>query len=510
MLLMKLDASGNNSNNNSGSSNNPNAIGSSGASDNVRDEDQRHEGDEDDREEGKNNKRGKIVSYLIMLVVALISLAVIRSVVKRTRWYKNRIAASGHVTAAATGGAGVGAGLHSSSSSISSTTIMNAPDGKGKMVRYSDDTWQEIHSLVPSDHSRAVLPWRLRVHDAVRKSFGNHPLVRSHSRICRTPSLNVQVDNPFRSETATGHIKRSYVSLRASQGRGQEMEELWNRRYSKKYDTFAATFLLTDTTALNRLKKDDPEQFEQIMKHREGETYIGALDGADAISGNKAKQLQVKRDYAESFGCDYNDLRIQPAQFTMHHSKECKSFFRFAARQDVDGNMWIMKPILGQGGVGITLHSGIADFEMFRACPKSSSLKKSLVALATTSKKTEEEEEPVEDESDLPKKYRLEDEEGAKKNNKFIIQQYIKFPLLIHGKKFDMRVYMFIASAMPYFVFYHQGYLRRAIVNYDATSNAKTVFLTNTHYQSLEKKFELADHIWGWVSKFDCFVYVFM
>lgn len=71
---------------------------------------------------------------------------------------------------------------------------------------------------------------------------------------------------------------------------------------------------MTDTTALNRLKKDDRELFDQTMSTREGEIYISALDGGDAISGNKAKQLSVKRSYAERFGCDYNSLNIQPAQ----------------------------------------------------------------------------------------------------------------------------------------------------------------------------------------------------
>ena len=219
---------------------------------------------------------------------------------------------------------------------------------------------------------------------------------------------------------------------------------------------------MTDTTALNRLKRDDNEQFQKIMKGVEGEAYISALDGGDAISGNKAKQLSVKRSYAESFGCDYNSLSIQPEQFTMHKPDECTNFFRFAYTKGPD-NMWIMKPILGQGGVGITLHQGLEDFERFKACAK-------------------------------PKKKASKEESKA---NKFIIQNYIKHPLLIHDKKFDIRVYLLVASAMPYVVFYHHGYLRRAIINYDDKSKAQTVFLTNTHFQSTEKAFELADHIWG-------------
>jgi len=257
-----------------------------------------------------------------------------------------------------------------------------------------------------------------------------------------------------------GKIKRSYVCLRFDkQCRGQEMEELWDRRYSKKYDTYQATFLMTDTTALNRLKRDDPELFEQVMWQREGEAYISALDGGDAISGNKAKQLSVKRGYAERFGCDYNSLRIQPAQYTMFRPKECRAFFQVTQRMG-ESAMWIMKPTLGSGGVGITLHTGTKEFEQFRKCLKAG--------------------------KDMPN------------TNKFIIQEYVQHPLLIHDKKFDMRIYMLIASSNPYLIFYHKGYLRRAVLNYDDKSTSKTVFLTNTHFQSLEQQFELADHIWGW------------
>eukprot|EP00511_Aplanochytrium_stocchinoi_P003681 CAMPEP_0204839270 /NCGR_PEP_ID=MMETSP1346-20131115/33543_1 /ASSEMBLY_ACC=CAM_ASM_000771 /TAXON_ID=215587 /ORGANISM="Aplanochytrium stocchinoi, Strain GSBS06" /LENGTH=142 /DNA_ID=CAMNT_0051975855 /DNA_START=126 /DNA_END=551 /DNA_ORIENTATION=+ len=142
------------------------------------------------------------------------------------------------------------------------------------------------------------------------------------------------------------------------------MEDLWNRRYMKKYDTYTGTFLMTDTTALNRLKRDDAEQFDQLMKQREGEIYVSALDGGDAISGNKARQLSVKRSFAEKFGCDYNSLNIQPPQYTMHIPKECKAIFKFAA-ENPDA-MWIMKPIVGSGGTGITLHKGINDFDKFK------------------------------------------------------------------------------------------------------------------------------------------------
>lgn len=46
-----------------------------------------------------------------------------------------------------------------------------------------------------------------------------------------------------------------------------------------------------------------------------------ALEGADAIGGNKGQQLYVKEKFVKSFKagggyatCKYNDLNVQPAQ----------------------------------------------------------------------------------------------------------------------------------------------------------------------------------------------------
>lgn len=325
-----------------------------------------------------------------------------------------------------------------------------------KFPSSSEEFWKETDSLVPSKFPREPVSWGTDLWNA----FGaNMDIFKSRSQTCKTPSLEVQVDNPFRSENAIGKIKRSYVCLRFSkQCRGQAMEELWNRRYMKKYDTYIGTFLMTDTTALNRLKRDDEEEFKKLMQGAEGESYISAFDGGDAISGNKAKQLSTKLKYTEKFQCDYNSLNIQPPQFTMHHPTECRKFFSYAKQHPE--SFWIKKPILGQGGTGITLHTSIDDFEFLKGCTKPSS-------------------------------------DSNDKSKKVILQHYIKRPLLIHGKKFDIRVYMLVASSNPFFVFYHPGYLRRAMVNYKHDSTENSVFLTNTHYQSLEKNFELQDHIWG-------------
>lgn len=61
----------------------------------------------------------------------------------------------------------------------------------------------------------------------------------------------------------------------------------------------------------------------------------------------------------------------------------------------------------------------------------------------------------------------------------FIIQQYIHNPLLIEGRKFDFRMYMLLASTNPLLAYYHDGFLRVSIIDYNVSSNDKRSLLTN-------------------------------
>lgn len=61
----------------------------------------------------------------------------------------------------------------------------------------------------------------------------------------------------------------------------------------------------------------------------------------------------------------------------------------------------------------------------------------------------------------------------------FLIQNYIHNPLLLNGHKFDFRIYMLIASTNPLIAYYHDGFLRVTLANYDSKSDDKKVLLTN-------------------------------
>ena len=63
--------------------------------------------------------------------------------------------------------------------------------------------------------------------------------------------------------------------------------------------------------------------------------------------------------------------------------------------------------------------------------------------------------------------------------NAVIIQKYVHSPLLIHGKKFDFRMFMLIGSMNPLTAYYHDGGLRVSLVPYDIESDDKKGLLTN-------------------------------
>ncbi|NXX19777.1 TTL10 polyglycylase, partial [Podargus strigoides] len=64
-----------------------------------------------------------------------------------------------------------------------------------------------------------------------------------------------------------------------------------------------------------------------------------------------------------------------------------------------------------------------------------------------------------------------------------IVQRYIDQPLLLEGKKFDVRSYLLIACTVPYVLFFAPGYVRLTCANYDVASDDLTVHLTNQYMQ---------------------------
>ncbi|KAF4018540.1 hypothetical protein G4228_010130 [Cervus hanglu yarkandensis] len=80
-----------------------------------------------------------------------------------------------------------------------------------------------------------------------------------------------------------------------------------------------------------------------------------------------------------------------------------------------------------------------------------------------------------------------------------VVQRYIKNPLLLDGKKFDVRSYLLIACAMPYMVFFGHGYARLTLGLYDPHSSDLSGHLTNQFMQKKSPLYMLLkeDTVWS-------------
>uniref|UniRef100_A0A673TY42 Tubulin tyrosine ligase like 10 n=1 Tax=Suricata suricatta TaxID=37032 RepID=A0A673TY42_SURSU len=80
-----------------------------------------------------------------------------------------------------------------------------------------------------------------------------------------------------------------------------------------------------------------------------------------------------------------------------------------------------------------------------------------------------------------------------------VMQRYIQNPLLLDGKKFDVRSYLLIACAMPYMVFFGHGYARLTLGLYDPHSSDLSGHLTNQFMQKKSPLYALLkeDSVWS-------------
>jgi len=75
----------------------------------------------------------------------------------------------------------------------------------------------------------------------------------------------------------------------------------------------------------------------------------------------------------------------------------------------------------------------------------------------------------------------------AKELREIVVQKYCENPLLVDGRKFDLRAYMIVVCMKPYLVLYQPGYVRMSLNPYTTENFDKDNKLTHLTNNSVQK-----------------------
>lgn len=179
---------------------------------------------------------------------------------------------------------------------------------------------------------------------------------------------------------------------------------------------------------------------------------VSSIRYAFKTSGPKKEQLKAFRAHFIAHGCTLEEVGFMPRSFLLDNSQECVQFFKYANSNPA--KWWVLKMSQGYGGEGITIHQNMSLlYKKFGTC-----------------RGTEE----------------------------YIVQEYLSDLLLVEGRKFDVRGLILIAGTNPYFLFYHESYLRVSVSNFAFNGN-RNVHITNSHLQVMSKDFDPEKHFWSFV-----------
>ena len=148
------------------------------------------------------------------------------------------------------------------------------------------------------------------------------------------------------------------------------------------------------------------------------------------------------------------------------HMKYCKAYI--AKTHFAGKNVWILKPTGFNRGQGVTLFNSI---DKLKQLIKYYSDAKSNTE-GINNQKTDKEEFNQNTSSSV-------------KSRTFVIQKYIERPLLIHNRKFDIRVWVLVTHEMRFY-FFKEGYIRTSSATYSIDNDAinkHSIHLTNNAVQ---------------------------
>ncbi|XP_076597811.1 protein polyglycylase TTLL10 [Chaetodon auriga] len=222
----------------------------------------------------------------------------------------------------------------------------------------------------------------------------------------------------------------------------------WKRIYNKHREDFKLKWCETKSPATYSNFREGEQLVYQIPNNKVLTTKIGLLS---SLREHERVTSKVKH------GGELRRLKMEefiPTTFRMDVREEREAFF---AQQEgvsnTETHMWICKPTGLNQGRGIFLLKSQEDIAAFRL-----------------------------------KLQHIEDSQASRKMHQRqpqarIVQHYIQSPLLLKGKKFDVRSYLLIACTAPYMVFFRHGYVRLTCDLYDPSSNNLSAHLTNQYMQ---------------------------
>lgn len=194
-------------------------------------------------------------------------------------------------------------------------------------------------------------------------------------------------------------------------------------------------------------------------RHLDGQ-LVNHIPNNDVITA-KARLLETLRAHESSTGEEFSWL---PSSFLSERPSDCLAALAQADAEPAAA--WILKPSRGLGGKGIEIIRGAAT------------LRNRLF--------------PTEGRGQTPT-------EG------WVVQRYVDRPLLLQGRKFDIRAYCLIARTEPHLWLFHPGYCKVALEPYCmpedfADERTRFAHLTNACVQRMHPDYKSSrrgQHIWS-------------